>query len=127
MSKKLKKLKGRKISKGPPHELSQEERSRGGKRGSQTVWESEREAKKRRKAENATSEDDFRKLGQQFAAGEPPPPMFATPQRLLKQQEEARKYPPGVWTEDKRIWKARLAEMEGSEVPEADGEEDASA
>ena len=127
MSKKLKKPKGMKISTGPRHQLTEAEKSRGGKRGSQTLWERDRELKKARKAESATSADDFRKLGLQFALElESAPPLHISAQRLMKQQLEAREYPPGVWTSDKKIWKERKAEMEGSEVPEADREEDAS-
>ena len=126
MSKKLKKPKGKKISTGR-HPLSREEQSLGGSRGSQTMWENVRQEKERRKAETPLTADDMKALGLQFAIElEDAPPLHASAQRLMKQQAEAREYPPGVWSADKKIWKERKAEMEGSEVPEADREEDAS-
>lgn len=115
------------------HELTHEERRRGGKTASAKRWAEVRtlKAKRDEKTENPTTADDFREIGrrldEELELGRVPP-FAATPVRLLRMQEEARRYPPGVWTDDQRAWRRRLAEMgeigpEDPEEPPGDGQE----
>ncbi|MCZ6691929.1 MAG: hypothetical protein O7H41_20265 [Planctomycetota bacterium] len=110
------------------HELTNEERSKGGKKGSATLWKRHRESKEAElvaKTDDHLSPEEFLERHHREIAEMNPPPLVASCAKLIRDQEIARRYPPGVWVSGRREWRRRLAEMEGSDVTEADGEGDA--
>lgn len=109
---------------GSRHVFTPEERRRGGKKRSAQMWSEHRRLKEKGKR---SREDGEMSLGQVLEALRTgritfhPPPPAAKGDRLLRQQEEARRYAPGVWTDDKREWRRRRIEM-GEIMPDGPGE-----
>ncbi len=102
--------------KNPGREFTLEESRRGGKaRAKQVAKQKEELARFKQRAARRTGKMTIEQISRDIQDN-PEDFDFATPSaiptRALLQQAEARKYPPGTWDDDKRVWRHRKQEIE---------------